>query len=155
VTTMWRNIGAKHAPPQGHAQQPALPQASRVAVGIGLVLVTLSALSLFMRTNVDKRGEGVTTTRETAQVGVACPHLRNAYLRYRKGDEEGFRRSVKDAAEAAEQALDNSGEIFGPPERVGWMLHSTLESEGIESPAIQNWLRRSEDACERLGLWRR
>ena len=92
--------------------------------------------------------------QEGAERGVACPHLHEAFTHSQSGDTGALRRSVDRAAQAGEQALQQSGQTFGRPEEIAIELQYTLteqpDSAGAETA---KYLAQAKTACQRLDQW--
>jgi hypothetical protein len=73
--------------------------------------------------------------------GIACPHLEQAAEAYERGDTAAFDREVARAAELAEEALQESGQVFGEAERIA------LELDLGQEKKVQSLLGRVGSAC--------
>jgi hypothetical protein len=95
---------------------------STVAAVAGVLLVAggiaaFQFLSSDPATDPDSTNEGAVPKER-----LACPHLQLAAEAYERGDTAAFDREVSLAAEAAEDALQASGQIFGEAERIALEL---------------------------------
>jgi hypothetical protein len=76
--------------------------------------------------------------------GLACPHLLQAADAYERGDLDSYHREIELAANAAEDALQTSGQIFGEPERIA--LELNLQQSMPESRVLA-LLGTARDRC--------
>jgi hypothetical protein len=88
--------------------------------------------------------------------GVACVQLRQAFDQSQSGNDEALRRSVAAAAHAAEESLNRSGQVFGPPEKIALNLEYALADQSSKAREdAKKYLVQAREACERLGRWNR
>jgi hypothetical protein len=90
---------------------------------------------------------------ETAERGVACPHLYEAFVHNQAGDLEALRRSVDAAAQVGEEALEQSGQEFGRPEEIAIELHSLGTSGEPDTAQTASFLQQAQSACEAVDRW--
>jgi hypothetical protein len=76
--------------------------------------------------------------------GVACPHVLQAADAYERGDLATYRQEIGLAANAAEDALQTSGEVFGEPERIA------LELGLSDRPDMHKLLGKASVVCSGL-----
>jgi hypothetical protein len=79
--------------------------------------------------------------------GLACPFLRQAAEAYERGERAALGRTIARAAGVAEGTLQNSGQVFGEPERIA------LELELGTQARIEELLTQAKQACSPLGQW--
>ena len=90
-----------------------------------------------------------------AEQGVACPHLYEAFTYRQAGDAEALRRSVDTAAQASEQALQQSGQAFGRPEEIAIELQYALTRAGAkEADDADALFAEARAACDSLDQWK-
>jgi hypothetical protein len=89
---------------------------------------------------------------ETVTVGIACPFLYEAFRHNQAGDNQALRQSVDEAAQAGEQALQQSGQEFGRPEEIAIELqHLLTQQPGPAGEEAERYLAEGREACDRLG----
>lgn len=87
-------------------------------------------------------------TREPPVRGLACPDLARAVAAMRRGDLEGARAAVVDAARVSQRVLGRSGERFGPPERLALRLITLIAGgDDLSSSRATASLRRIDETC--------
>jgi hypothetical protein len=91
-------------------------------------------------TSPDTRDE-LTSPRQ----GLACPYLRLAADAYERGDHPAVDRTIARAAKIAEDTLQESGQVFGEPERIA------LELELGADQQLPSLLGRVDSACSNVG----
>jgi hypothetical protein len=89
-----------------------------------------------------------------AEQGIACPHLQEAFAHHQAGNRQALRRSVNAAARASEQALQQSGQEFGQPEKIAIEFQYVLtEQAGTSKDDAADFLTEARKACQRVGEW--
>jgi uncharacterized membrane protein YccC len=123
----------------------------RSMIEVLAVLLVAAALAVYLWTSGGGPDRPATAAPAT---GVACQALREAFEQNRAGNKVAARQSVDVAARAGEQALDQSGQVFGQPEKIAIELRYLLatESDRGRSQAAR-YLAQARQACERLGRW--
>lgn len=144
-----RPYEGKHAPHTPRGWLSTLSLGSKISIGAGLLAV-IGLASLLLTFDGNPRDSGT----ELITRGVACPHLAEANRVHKEGDEIAFAESVAEAADAAEEALDTSGQVFGRPEQVAIELRHALEQDAVGS-VVERWLEEGKEFCTQLRRWPR
>lgn len=131
-------IAARSADPSGNQGRGRW---TSVAVALGVLAVAGGvAAFLFLSSDPDPP-----TQQAAPAQGLACPHLRAAAEAHEQGDSASFDRAIAQAAEVAEATSQESGQVFGEPERIA--LELALGSE----QRIPLLLRKVDSACSAVG----
>ncbi len=95
---------------------------ARKPVVIAVVAVAIAALvaGALLLTQQDEQPKDRATAPPTR--GLACPYLQQAADAYDSGDRAAYEDAVAQAKDAAEGALQTSGQAFGKPERIALEL---------------------------------
>jgi hypothetical protein len=88
-----------------------------------------------------------------AEQGVACSYLHEAFTHRQAGDTDALLRSVDAAAQASEEALQQSGQEFGRPEEIAIELQHALAARPSAAEDITRFLAEAQERCERIGQW--
>lgn len=104
-----------------------------------LVLAGGVAAFLFLSSDTDPPTEEAKPTE-----GLACSHLLRAAEAHAQGDETEFDQEIARAAQVAEETLQNSGEVFGEPERIA------VELELGQPEDVDSLLVSARDECSDL-----
>lgn len=144
--------GERTPPRSGNDDEPThvpLSSGSWLAILIGLIAAVGVAWFLW------PRGEDAAAPRTTLpppEEGVACVHLRDARERFEAGDMEAFLQAVRVAGDAAEGALDQSGQAFGRPEEIALRLDYTTPNKvsQIREARVQRLLVSAAEACDQI-----
>ena len=111
------------------------------AIGV-LAVVGGVGLFLFVTSGQDSKTEPVAEAR-----GLACPYLQQATVAHERNDGKAYKQAIHQAMQVAESTLQNSGQVFGEPERTALALG--LRPQG----PIPELLVQAEKVCSRLGQW--
>lgn len=105
----------------------------------------------------DSPGAGETADARkpvVAEEGVACAYLQEAFTHRQAGNTSALRRSVDEAAQASEQALQQSGQEFGIPEKIAIELkHALIQPSDTTAGDVARYFDKAREACEEMGQW--
>jgi hypothetical protein len=73
--------------------------------------------------------------------GLACPDLLRALEAFEQGDQAEYEREIDRAAKAAENTLQNSGQVFGKPEEIALELDLGREKD------VDRLLESAQEIC--------
>ena len=119
---------------------------------VGIVAAAAVGGYLWLSGDDPSGGTAGTPQLQGAEEGVACPYLHEAFTHSQTGDAAALRQSVDAAAQAGEQALQQSGQAFGRPEEIAIEFQYSLQSEPAGEDTT-TYLAEAREACDRLGRW--
>lgn len=140
-------------------EPPEVPERGQRSTRILLLAVGIVAAAavggyLWLSGDDPSRETAGSLEPEGPEEGVACPYLHEAFTHSQTGDAEALRQSVDAAAQAGEQALQQSGQTFGRPEEIAIELqHALTEQSEPAGEGTTTYLAEARDACGRLGRW--
>jgi hypothetical protein len=111
------------------------------AVGV-LAIAGGVGLFLFLTHGQNPKTEPAAEAR-----GLACPYLHEATIAYERRNGEAYKQAINQAMQVAEATLQNSGQVFGEPERTALALGLGTQER------IPELLAQAETVCSRLGQW--
>ena len=114
---------------------------SRKPVVIAVVAVATAAVvaGALLFSQQDEQPKARATS--PAARGLACPYLEQAADAYDSGDHAAYEDAVAQAKDAAEGALQTSGQAFGKPERIA------LELGLATHPDVSGLLTKASEVC--------
>jgi hypothetical protein len=140
---------SRDAPRLGVAGEPP----HRRWVGRGALATATVLVIAVTVANLMSRG-GVAPTSSPPERGIACAQLEKAYDRRAENDQVGFLAALRIADQNAERALQESGVIFGAPERIALELQLTLSDAGkVPGAKIDRLMTAARDTCVALDRW--
>jgi hypothetical protein len=122
---------------------------STIALLAGLLVV--GAVAVYLWTS--DGGSDRPATAAVPERGVACPALREAFEQSKAGNSAAFRELVDEAAQAGEESLDRSGQVFGRPEEIALELEYAIGAGNSPATDVSTLLEDARDVCTRLGRW--
>ena len=135
-------VAAESADPSGNQGRGRW---TSVAGALGILAVAGGvAAFLFLSSDPDR-----TTDQAAPTPGLACPHLRAAAEAYEHGDSASLEQSIAQAARVAEATSQNSGQVFGEPERIALELEL---SPNQSSARTERLLELALQGCHDLGI---
>lgn len=135
-------------PPEPEAKRWSHDRLYRWFVALAIIgIATLVALT--SAREPPERGTRTEPSDEPAGItrGAACDGLRKAAAGLEADDLEHFAQAIEDAGRTAFDALQRSGVVFGPPERVALELYLTLPEAASANRKVRALMTRGLRAC--------
>jgi uncharacterized protein HemX len=128
----------------GESEDPSGSQRQRTVAAIVAALVVAAGVAAFLFVSEPETPVQQQPTTAAPTEGLACPHLLRAAEAYEQSDRAAYDREIDRAAEAAENALQTSGQAFGQPEEIALELDLGLAKD------VERLLASGQEACLEL-----